>query len=216
MARRRSLHPNFFHDEVLVTLPPLYRLLFEGLWCLADREGRLEDRPVRIKMQVLPMDEVDVDDVLDVLARHGMVRRYTVAGVRYLLVVNFRRFQHPHPSEAASVFPGPDSDARRDVPAANAAGNPDGYRTGTGRNEVQLRAGYKPSDTQAFGSTPQTPLRGAIPMRPAKLRRRAEDIRRNWMRCKHDPACATYEQCIAHIVDELRANQEDAAVEATG
>lgn len=52
----------------------------------------------------------------------------------------------------------------------------------------------------------------AIPMRPAQLRRRAEDLRAKvWMGCLHDPPCAGYEPCIARIVTELRAAQDDVA-----
>lgn len=65
--------------------------------------------------------------------------------------------------------------------------------------------------------TPLTPLKGGIAMRPAQLRKRAEDIRhRAFGRCPHEPRCATYEACIATIVDELRAQQVDAVEEATG
>lgn len=63
---------------------------------------------------------------------------------------------------------------------------------------------------------PVAPLRGAIPMRPAKLRRRAEEIRRReWVgRCHHEPACATYESCIARLVSDLRTSQVEAFAEA--
>jgi hypothetical protein len=50
MARARNIKPAFFKNEQLVELGMSTRLLFIGLWCLADREGRLEDRPKRIKM----------------------------------------------------------------------------------------------------------------------------------------------------------------------
>ena len=61
MARARNIKPSFFTNEDLVELPFEDRLLFIGLWTLADREGRLEDRPKRIKMAVFPADNVDVD-----------------------------------------------------------------------------------------------------------------------------------------------------------
>ena len=48
MARARNIKPGFFANENLAECDPLARLLFAGLWCLADREGRLEDRPKRI------------------------------------------------------------------------------------------------------------------------------------------------------------------------
>lgn len=109
MARRRFLHPGFFHDECLVTLEPIVRLLFAGLWCLADRDGRLEDRPIRIKMQLFPVDHVDVDAALTALADGGLVTRYTCDGRPYLQIRNFLRYQTPHPNERGSGIPGPPS-----------------------------------------------------------------------------------------------------------
>jgi hypothetical protein len=61
------------------------------------------------------------------------------------------------------------------------------------------------------GSAPK-----AIAMRPAQLRRRAEHIRASvWLGwCKHDPPCAGHEPCVARIVTELRAAQDDVALAA--
>ena len=44
MARARNIKPGFFKNELLVGLPYEYRLLFIGLWTIADRDGRFEDR----------------------------------------------------------------------------------------------------------------------------------------------------------------------------
>lgn len=103
--RKRTLDPNFFLDEYLVTQPFAVRLLFEGLWCLADREGRIEDRPVRIKMKLFPADDLDVDAALDALASGGMVARYEVDGQRVIQVTNFLKHQRPHPKEVPSILP---------------------------------------------------------------------------------------------------------------
>ena len=62
--RARNLKPGFFKNEDLAELPFEGRLLFAGLWCLADREGRLEDRPKRIKAEIFAFDSVDVDKLL--------------------------------------------------------------------------------------------------------------------------------------------------------
>ena len=107
MARVRQLAPGFFTNEELVELPFEFRLLFAGLWTIADREGRLEDRPKRIRMAVFPCDDVDVDAGLQRLHDAGMVRRYRVDGVAYLAIPAFLKHQKPHPREAASVIPPP-------------------------------------------------------------------------------------------------------------
>lgn len=108
VPRLRTLKPSFFKNEELAELPPLTRLLFEGLWCLADREGRLEDRPARIKVEVLPYDRGNVDQMLQDLHDHGFILRYCVGGVRYIFVSQFSRHQSPHSKEAPSTIPAPD------------------------------------------------------------------------------------------------------------
>lgn len=105
MARARNIKPSFFTNEDLVELAFEVRLLFIGLWTLADREGRLEDRPKRIKMAIFPADNVDVESGLEELAKAGFIDRYTASGVACIQVVNFAKHQNPHVREAASELP---------------------------------------------------------------------------------------------------------------
>ena len=104
----RTLKPSFFLNDVLAEIPPLGRLLFQGLWCIADREGRLEDRPARIKAEVLPYDDANVDSLLNELARRGFITRYAVGIARYIQINAFTKHQNPHLKEAASTIPAPD------------------------------------------------------------------------------------------------------------
>ena len=105
MARARNIKPSFFKNETLVELPFEHRLLFVGLWTLADKEGRLEDRPKRIKMELFPADNVDVEEGLALLERHGFISRYSAAGVDVVQVLNFAKHQSPHHTEKASELP---------------------------------------------------------------------------------------------------------------
>lgn len=105
MSRARNIKPGFFKNEHLIELPYEFRLLFVGLWTLADREGRLEDRPKRIKLELFPGDSVDVDAGLSALESSGFVFRYVVDGKGYIQVTEFLKHQNPHPREAASVLP---------------------------------------------------------------------------------------------------------------
>ena len=107
MARIRSLKIGFFHNEQLCALTPWHRLLFAGLWVIADREGRLEDRPRRIKAELFPYDEIDVNRLLDELAGEGFVVRYAVEGVAYLAIPGFAKHQRPNSREVASLIPSP-------------------------------------------------------------------------------------------------------------
>lgn len=107
MARARNIKPGFFMDDVLAEIEPLGRILFAGLWCIADREGRLEDRPKRIKAEVLPYDECDMDNLLEQLNSKGFIIRYEVGGQRYIQVTNFKKHQNPHVNEKPSEIPEP-------------------------------------------------------------------------------------------------------------
>jgi 5-methylcytosine-specific restriction endonuclease McrA len=95
-------------NDELAEVEPLGRLLFAGLWCIADREGRLEDRPKRIKAEVLPYDDCDVDDLLNKLAEREFIIRYEVNGEKYIQVVNFIKHQNPHYKEVPSEIPAPE------------------------------------------------------------------------------------------------------------
>lgn len=105
MARARGIKPGFFRNADLAELPVEARLLFIGLWTLADREGRLKDRPKQIKMEIFPADNFDCDALLSSLADTGMLLRYEVDGCRYLQIKNFLKHQNPHRDEQASTLP---------------------------------------------------------------------------------------------------------------
>lgn len=107
MARSRNIKPGFFRNDVLVGLPFEYRLLFIGLWTIADREGRFEDRPTKIKMELFPADNVDVEAGLQVLHENGFITRYSVDAERYCLVLAWCKHQNPHVKEAQSTIPAP-------------------------------------------------------------------------------------------------------------
>ena len=109
MPRARMLKPGFFLNEDLAELPPLVRLLYAGLWTIADREGRLEDRPKRIKSLVLPYDRLDVNAALNELTEAGFLLRYEINGERYVIIPAFRKHQHPHIKEPPSTIPAPGS-----------------------------------------------------------------------------------------------------------
>lgn len=105
MARARNIKPGFFTNDVLGELDPLARLLFAGLWTIADRAGRLEDRPRRIKAELLAYDNCDCDALLADLHGAGFIKRYVSDGVRYIQVVTWEKHQNPHVKEAASSIP---------------------------------------------------------------------------------------------------------------
>jgi hypothetical protein len=107
VPRSRNIKPGFFKSEELAQCEPLARLLFAALWCEADREGLLLDRPLRLKAEYLPYDSCDCNQLLDQLASFGLIVRYEVNGVKYISIPKFGSHQNPHPDEKAKGYPAP-------------------------------------------------------------------------------------------------------------
>lgn len=109
MGRIRTIKPELFLDEELGVLTGDHLALFAGLLTLADKQGRLEDRPTRIKASLFPYRSVDVSVLLDDLERIGKVVRYDFDGGRYVAIWSFSKHQRPHPKEPDSLLPEPPS-----------------------------------------------------------------------------------------------------------
>ena len=113
--RARNIKPGLFLNEFLGVEDPIITLLFVGLWCIADRDGRLEDRPARIKAELFPYRDLpvvngecqEVNRGLTVLERLGFIVRYEIAGCRYIQIHNFRKHQNPHHTEKKGDIPAP-------------------------------------------------------------------------------------------------------------
>lgn len=103
MARARNIKPAFFlNDDLAEFNSALGRLLFIGLWTLADYKGDLEWRASRIKAQLLPYDECDIKQLAINLDKSGFIRFYS-DGYRILLnIPNFEKHQNPHKNEKAA------------------------------------------------------------------------------------------------------------------
>lgn len=99
------MKPGFFKNEELSELSAMHRLLFAGLWLMADKSGRLEDRPRRIKGELFPYENADVEPMLADLAAGGFLFRYVVKEIPIIQIVNFAKHQRPHKSEPVSQLP---------------------------------------------------------------------------------------------------------------
>lgn len=110
MARARNLKPGLFTNEYLGTCDLMEVVLFEGLWTLADRFGRLENRPLRIKAQIFPYRNYTAQEItgaIQNLSSNGFLTLYTVNGQDYIEVCNFEKHQNPHKNEKGGEIPPP-------------------------------------------------------------------------------------------------------------
>jgi len=110
MARTRSIKPSFFKNEYLAECEPMARLLFVGLWTLADSQGRMEFRPMRIKAELFPYENCDIICLLKQLADRGFVRAYESGDMKVLEIPTFGQHQRCHPDERDEGLPSPDED----------------------------------------------------------------------------------------------------------
>jgi hypothetical protein len=171
--RSRLLKPNFFRDEDLASLEPLAQLLFAGLWCVADRDGRLENRPRLIRSDVFPTrDDVTSNDVarwIDALVNIHVIVRYEVDGKSYLQVKNFNKHQKISPKEARSTLPAP-PDVTATAPQLHSNG---------GAVVVQFRSEAE-AEAEAEAST----------LSSREFRHRANDARRRRARLTRLPSAS--------------------------
>jgi hypothetical protein len=107
MSRIRNIKPDFFKHwdlyqaEVNSGLP--IRLAYEGLWTVADKEGRFRCVPQQLKLEVLPYDEVDFAAVLSILEENGWIVIYQVEGKKYGYIPTFKIHQRISGSEEKAV-----------------------------------------------------------------------------------------------------------------
>ena len=143
MARIRTIKPEFFTSEDIVSLTPLARLFYVGLWCEADREGRLDWKVGTLKMRYLPGDSCDVQDLADELTKAGLVVIYEVDGKQYAEIPAFTKHQVINNRESESTRPARVDDASSRVKAEGKEGR-EGKGTGREGKEGGGDAGASP------------------------------------------------------------------------
>ena len=110
MARARNIKPAFFQNEDLAELKPIERLAFIAMWTVADFKGCIEYRAKRLKIQLLPYDNCDIELIVNNLEQSRFITTYSVNGQSYIKILNFEKHQNPHPNEKKSGSDIPDID----------------------------------------------------------------------------------------------------------
>ena len=143
MARARNIKPGFFKNEDLAECSPWARLCFAGLWVLADREGRLEDRPKRIKGELFAYDSIEVEPLLRELEARGFLVRYRNEDGSFIQISKFAAHQTPHYSEKTSVIKPPNF---QESDPDEGASTPRGLQEDS-KKERALKRGAQPPDS---------------------------------------------------------------------
>ena len=92
MAKNRMIRTEIWTDDKFVSLSPMARLLFIGMWHLACDYGHVSESPIELKMRVFPMDPLTVEEM------RGLVEEIQTQGLieargSHLAIPNFEKHQ---------------------------------------------------------------------------------------------------------------------------
>lgn len=160
MARIRSVKPEICESEIMASCSAEVERTFVRLWTHCDDQGRAKDHPQLIKSALFPLhDDVTAETVdahLSTLAEKGLIDRYEVDGVRYLVVTSWHEHQKPQ-KPRASKLPGPppaESSSVQEGSRTSPVAVPDTYGPvvggvgveGVGDTHSSLRTTHEPED----------------------------------------------------------------------
>ena len=164
MSRIRSIHPGLWTDEAFVSLSPLARLLFIGMWNECDDKGTFPWSPLKLKMRVLPADNADPATLLSEIEAAGLIRSYSFGDKTFGAVKNFTLYQRPkkpndiHPASAEILrFAG----MSEELASQQATLVPNQFRTG-GEMSPQREEGGGNRSSEADASGADAPNLSAI------------------------------------------------------
>lgn len=105
MARKRMIDPGIWQSEDFSKLSTLAKLVFIGLFSLADDEGKGRCNPVYLKSTLFPYEEgirsADIDKTLSEISSNMSVIFYTCDGSSYYSLYNWNTWQKiDRPSES--------------------------------------------------------------------------------------------------------------------
>lgn len=105
MARKRMLDPNIWDSKDFSKLSLLAKLVFIGMFSLADDEGKGRAEASFLKSKIFPFDDglrvADIDKTLEEIASHMSVTLYAQDGCDYYVLNNWHKWQKvekPRPS----------------------------------------------------------------------------------------------------------------------
>jgi hypothetical protein len=207
MARIRTIKPEFFTSDDICALSPLARLLYVGLWCEADREGRLVWTPGVMKRRYLPDDACDIETLGAELTGRGLLRLY---GDGLACIPSFARHQQVNIREAQSKLPSPSGEVQAQLPLGREGegkeregeGKENGGKEEDGAHAHVLPQDWKPDDGDlAWAATARPDLdRTALDAESERFRNHAAANRRTahrwgpawriWISKAHAPKAA--------------------------
>jgi hypothetical protein len=168
MPRIRSIKPETWSDQKLARLSRDARLLYVALWNFADEQARMVGDPRQVKGMCLSMDDdltpVEVDLLLDDLAKAGRVVRYIVDDEHFLFLPHLPKHQRLDTAQESRFPAPPDNDSA--PPPQNSGESPDKSGEVSGESgEVRPRArAYVAGSREQVAGSKETVVEQARPL----------------------------------------------------
>lgn len=146
MSRIRTIKPDFWTSEQIVSCSRDARLLFIGLWNFSDDAGIHPASFSNIKMQIFPGDNLTIDQIkklVDELLINNLLQEYIIDGKAYLQVTGWKK--HQRIDKPTYKFPPPESELKTISNSTTALGGIQDSSTTTSR-----------SFTEPSSTTPRT------------------------------------------------------------
>jgi hypothetical protein len=109
MSRIRSVHPGFFADEAIASLPMEARLLLIGIWTEADDHGIFEWKPFLLKTRIFPAETFSLSEIeamMVQIASANCIQKFEEGSSKtYGAIRNFCVFQRPREPSYRHPFP---------------------------------------------------------------------------------------------------------------
>ena len=111
MSRIRTIKPEFWSSEQVMSCSPLARLLFIGLWNFSDDHGVHPASCWRLKAEVFPSDDISVEEIgrlIGELIKNKLLYEYLAEERNYWIVTGWKK--HQRIEKPTYRFPLPSSD----------------------------------------------------------------------------------------------------------
>lgn len=175
MARIRTVKPEFWSSEQVMSCSPLARLLFIGIWNFCDDGGNHPLSPRTIKALVFPGDDITTDEVsalLDQLEVANLTCSYTAEGKQYLHVMGWKhqkieKKNFKHPPFPAAFDDESESGRRQFVEESSTGSRPlDPGREGKGIGEDQHNTLSASDENSSEPVDPKSPCEMTLEWQP--------------------------------------------------
>lgn len=114
MSRIRTIKPEFWTSEQVLSCSLLARLIFIGMWNFCDDHGVHPASYIRIKAEVFPTDSCTINDVknwINELIHNNLLREYVAGEEKFWLVTGWNK--HQRIDRPTYRHPMPESDLKR-------------------------------------------------------------------------------------------------------